>query len=121
MIRLSTITAVMIFIAGCASNGTEAPVRDAGGVAQASTATTADADGVAASKETELVDSAEVEQVAAASEKRDEMICKRVRLTGSNRMEKICRPRSEVDETMRETHRALREMEMRSSKRGGAN
>ncbi len=121
MTRLGTTMAVMIFIAGCASNGTEAPVRDAGDMAQASAATMADADSVAASNEIENVEAPEAEQVAAVSKKRNEMICKRVRLTGSNRMEKVCRPRSEVDATMRDAQHAIRDMEMRGSKRGGAN
>ncbi len=67
------------------------------------------------------MDAPEVEKVASVAENRDEMICKRVRLTGSNRMEKICRPRSEIDATMRDAQNAVREMGKRSAKRGGAN
>ena len=123
MIRVCLITATIFVVAGCASN---APAELAGDVAETtavndSSTTESAPSEMSAAGEIDFMDAPEVEKVASVAENRDEMICKRVRLTGSNRMEKICRPRSEIDATMRDAQNAVREMGKRSAKRGGAN
>lgn len=120
MTRLTLFATLIVMIAGCASNGTEAPVQGAGDVAQtdASAATKPEADSAEAAEEIEFMDAPEVAQVAAVSETRDEMICVRVALTGTHIMEKICRPRSEIEAIMRDTQQAVRQMEMGTSNSG---
>jgi len=102
-------------IAGCASSEPVAQLESAGDVAvmDASAAVEPGADSDAAG--IEMMEAPAVEQVAAVAETRDELICKRVRLTGSHRLEKFCRPRSEVEAEMRETQQAVREMKMSTS------
>lgn len=120
MTRLTLFATLIIWIAGCASNGTEAPVHGAGDVAQtdASAATKPDADDAEATEGIEFMDAPEVAQVAAVSETRDEMICVHVALTGTHIMEKICRPRSEIEAIMRDTQQAVRKLEMGTSNSG---
>lgn len=115
-------------IAGCASSGPVAQVESAGDVAvesaddvaqsDASVAVEPGATGAAAG--IEMMEAPAVEQVAAVAETRDELICKRVRLTGSHRLEKICRPRSQIEAEMRETQQTMREMQMGTSHSGPA-
>jgi len=97
-------------------------MQDSGDVAETAVndnvTTSPDAENDVAAKEIEMLEAPTVEKVAAVAPTRDEMVCKRVRLTGSHRLEKICRPRSEVESTMRDAQQAIRDMERRSQKAG---
>ena len=121
MIRISLLMALFVGIAGCASGSPEAPAVPAGDGPKVAASDSATSGAGTDSNSPDQVDSSssgidfmeapEVENVAAVPETRDEMVCRRVRLTGSHRLEKICRPRSEINETMRDTQEAVRRME----------
>ncbi len=113
-----TLFAVMFLVAGCASNGTEVPAQGTGDVAEAVAESKPAVDKAKGTKDIEFMPAPEVAQVAGVTEIRDEMVCVRVALTGTHIMEKVCRPRSEIEATMRETQRAVRQLEMSTSNSG---
>ena len=121
MTRLTIIAAVIMSIVGCVSSGPAAQVEGAGDVTQtdagAAVEPGADSDVVAG---IEMMEAPAVEQVTAVAETRDEMVCRLERLTGSHRLEKFCRPRSQIEEEMRETQQVMREMGMRTNHSGPA-
>jgi hypothetical protein len=120
MIRLITMTVAAIGVGACASSG---PQNDGAAVdsdnsnlvARSTTAETAmDVENaeVSTGEEAviEYVEAPEVEFQAAAAEpqQRSDVICKRERVTGSHRMEKVCRSRGESEEARAETQKQLR-------------
>lgn len=88
MTRLIVLVAALLGLAACAS--TE-PVRRV--AANSATGDTVEA----------------VAGVGATQEQRDQLVCKRVKATGSHRMEKICRYQSDIDQEREETQRMLRD------------
>ena len=116
MKRLIGLAVIVIGVAGCASSAPEATAQPVGDVAEPTTVNKSVAaaqatEATPADGEIEFMEAPPVEQLASVPETRDEMICKRVQMTGSHRMEKICRPRSEVETTMREHQEVIRRME----------
>lgn len=122
MIRLITMTIAAIGVAACASSG---PQNEAAGVAAdsdnsnlvarsttAETAMAVETAEVSAGEDTviEYVEAPDVELEAAAAEpqQRSDVICKRERVTGSHRMERVCRSRGESEEARAETQQQIR-------------
>jgi hypothetical protein len=62
-----------------------------------------------------VVDAGEDEQLTASTtESPNDVICRRQRVTGSHRMEKVCRTRAEIEQTTDETQRSIRNAGTRS-------
>lgn len=119
MLRILILTALMGGIAACASSqpqdfvdATTVDVADDSANLTANTQT----DDVASGTEgtIEYIEAPSVEQTATVEVKelRDELICRRVHVTGSHRPEKICRYRSELDAARDETQKSLRNASM---------
>lgn len=122
MIRLIISMAILFGAAACASSPPPAQLAAADTVATANTSNEAVAGSEAtagAKDEESTIESVEAPQVALTSapvpEAIDELVCHRERVTGTHRMEKICRYRSEMDRTREETQRALRKMDRQTS------
>lgn len=119
MIRLIISMAMLIGgAAGCASPPPPAAAPGADSVATASTSNEAVAGSEAtagANDEENIIKDIEAPRVALTSvpiaDPRDEMVCRREHMTGSHFSEKVCRLRSEIDQTREETQRVLRRME----------
>lgn len=126
MTKIFSVLAVVIGIAGCASSAQQATATAAADVSGTGVVAGTDVNESAATDagtvddssptELEFMDSPEVEKVASVTARREEMICKRIQITGSHRMEKVCRPRYEVDETMKNAQEAVRRLERNAAK-----
>ena len=118
MIRLIISTAILVGMIACASSAppAAAPKADSVAVTNTSNEAIASSEATASSSDDEsVIEMAKVAPVAKtaalASQPRDELICHRERSTGSHRLEKVCRLRSEIDETREETQKVLRRMQ----------
>ena len=117
MIRLIISMAMLIGgAAGCASPPpAAAPGADSVATASTSNEAVAGSEATAgANDEENIIKDIEAPRVALTSvpvTERDELICRREHVTGSHRTKKVCRLRSEIDQTREETQRVLRRME----------
>lgn len=98
MVKLIISTAIFIAVAGCASSvpqDVESPTSTAAVANVANNTATADTEG-------------------------DRMICRRESITGSHRVEKICRLKSDIDKERQATQLTLRNMNRGISGTGNA-
>ena len=113
--HMALIAAVLLIAAGCASTGS----GDSSTQPDAVEAAAAEAAGVEqdpASGDTAATGYDPAEAVAAATgTTADDWICKRERLTGSNRMHKICRAGDKADEDRYKTQDVIRTWKRNSS------
>lgn len=129
MIRMVTMTGLVLGLAACASSGPQSGGLPASNNAENSipvaSAGTNEAHATAPTAEGGVIDYVEaptVEKSAAKEpEQRDDDICRRERVTGSHRVETVCRSRGETKATRDETHEALREAARRTGSSANSN
>lgn len=116
MIRLIILVAILAGMAACASSAPPSAASSADSVAVTNTGNEAVA---SSSDDKSIIEMTEVpplaKTAAAATEPGDEMICHRERMTGSHRLERVCRLKSDMDKTREETQKALRRMDRQTS------
>jgi len=129
MIRMVTMTGLILGLAACASSGPQSGGLPASNNAEDSIfvagAGTNEAPATAPAAEGGAIDYVEaptVEKSAAIEpEQRDDVICRRERETGSHRVKNVCRSRGETKATRDETHEALREAARRTGSSANSN
>ena len=118
MIRLFISAVVSIAVAGCASSPPQATASNS--------ATAISVTAVVANVEADdgsiidVIDVPPVAQTAMVEPKRDNLVCRREKVTGSNRSEKVCRTTQEIESTRQATQRAIRSANSRTGSAGSA-
>lgn len=115
MTRLIILTASALGLAACAASGPET-VASANADSAATLETNAAANNASSGEEEflEVVEVPAVPQTATVQKQSDELVCWRERLTGSNRLERICRYKSEIEATREESQRAMKRLTRRA-------
>jgi len=120
MTRLYISVAVIAGLAGCAASAPDMPVSDSGAVPVAVVSDEGETQG------SDVIHVVEVPAVAKTGAEvvvpaHDELICHRERLTGTHRVERICRFKSDIDESRKATQRTLQEMTRGTSASANSN
>ena len=117
MIRPLLTTLVCLSIAACASSGPETPERVTSKVAPEEPAAAVGAtqiagDNEATEGELEVIDVPEVPKTAKVAAPvvahSDQLVCKRIRTTGSHRVTRVCRTRAEIEAARAEAQNMMR-------------
>ena len=107
MIRGIIAAAILVGLAGCASSPSEPAAQDAASTGPAAGAPTAATRSAESNEDgLQVVDVPDVPQMAAVSAQQsappeDELICKRIRTTGSHRLTRVCVTRAMIEERRR--------------------
>ena len=129
MIRRMTIAGLALGLAACASSGTQSGGLPASNIAEEpdiiASAGTNEAPAAAAANEGAVIDYIEAPTVEKNAmqepQHRDDIVCRREKVTGSHRREKVCRSRGESNAARDETHEALREANRRTGSSANSN
>jgi len=122
-------TGLVLGLVACASSGPQSSGLPASSTAEdpklVASAQVNEAPATAAVVEGEVIDYVEAPTVEKNAmqepQHRDDIVCRREKVTGSHRREKVCRSRGESSAARDETHEALREANRRTGSSANSN